>query len=112
MRTGHGLRRMCRSVPEPYCVSVEHYDYLPTETLLESTDRCFLYACYGNPHALRFEMIWLSQFERCSAPSASAPEEGSYGCHQTQCWPSRLAILASTESACRAFGISFAPCPV
>jgi hypothetical protein len=65
----------------------------------------------GTHHALRFEMIWLSQSERCSAPSASTPEEDSYGCHQTQCWPTRLAILASTESACWAFGMYFAPCP-
>src|SRR5205823_11402888 len=45
-------------------------------------------------HAWRFEMIWLSQSERCPASRASGPEEGSYGCHQTQCWPSRLAVLA------------------
>jgi len=43
-------------------------------------------------------------------PKAFALEEGAYGDHQTPCGLRRLNVLASKERACRAFGISFAPC--
>src|SRR5262252_4177008 len=41
----------------------------------------------------------LSQSEQYPAPRVSAPEEAEDGYSQTPCWPRRLTVLASQESA-------------